>query len=86
MPRLLADLPEKFTMRASVEQRVNFITLGWFQGSGGKYGPAIRWFMDRFWPEYYASLSDSDRERFEELKKMVIEQDQFDSNLLPPTP
>jgi hypothetical protein len=85
MPRLTADLPEKFTMRASVEQRINFVTLGWYLGNGGKFGPAIRWFMDKYWPRFYASLDDDDRALFEEFKKRVIEKDQFESPLLPPS-
>lgn len=85
MVRLIAKLEEKFTLRASYEQRVNFITLGWWLGNGGKFGPALRWFIDKYWPKFYASMDDEDRAKFEELKEMVVEQDHFDSTLMPPS-
>lgn len=82
MPRMTSEYPEKFTMRVSVEQRINFITLAWFLGMEGKYGMSVRWFFNRFWNVFYAGLSDEERDKFEKQKELVIQNDQFETNLL----
>jgi hypothetical protein len=82
MSRLIAHLPEKFTMRASTEQRKFFITLGWFLGSGGKYGPAIRFFMDRYMARFLAELSETDKARWDEHYEMVEKQETFANPLI----
>ena len=84
MPRLTSDYPEKINLRVTLEQRINFITLAWFLHMEGKYGLSIRWFFNKFWPRFYAELSDEKREEFEALRKVVVEKEEFSSPLLPP--
>jgi len=85
MPRLTSLYPEKLNLRVSVEDRINLIALAWFKDMEGKYGLSMRWFIKKYWPVFYASLSDEERDEFNKFRDMVIEHDQFESTLLPPT-